>query len=211
MRSFLETYGVAIFTLVLGLLGMKIKNATTDKVNQTEEIGNDEVYVAATGRPKPPKTAVDQVYCIYYDDGEMTISQNKIEPEAGRTVVNKGFYDRPTGCTQEMTTVRFIGAVMPKTCYQWLSYCSKLTEIKNIENLYVNQVIAMNGMFMYDRQLKSIDLTFFDIPTDVSIKQMFDKCYNNITVKAKSSTIDSIKKANSGYLWVDRCNWEIVK
>ena len=51
MSKFLETYGVAIFTLVLvailiafaGPLGMKIKNATTDKVSQTEQIGCDEI------------------------------------------------------------------------------------------------------------------------------------------------------------------------
>ena len=51
MSSFLEQYGTAIFTLVLvailiafaGPLGMKIKNATTEKVCQTEQIGNDEI------------------------------------------------------------------------------------------------------------------------------------------------------------------------
>ena len=46
MSSFLEQYGKAIFVLVLmailiafaGPLGIKIKNATTDKVCQTEQI-----------------------------------------------------------------------------------------------------------------------------------------------------------------------------
>ena len=56
MKGFLETYGVAIFTLVLvaiiiafaGPLGMKIKNATTDKVSQTEQIGNTEITAVMT-------------------------------------------------------------------------------------------------------------------------------------------------------------------
>lgn len=82
MNQCIEQYGIAVFTLVLvailivfaSQLGMKIKNATTNKVSQTEEIGCDEVYVATTGRPKPQKTAVDKVYCIYYDDREITIS-----------------------------------------------------------------------------------------------------------------------------------------
>ena len=94
MSSFLEQYGKAIFVLVLiailiafaGPLGIKIKNATTGKVCQTEQIGKDEITVAmgknddseigGVVRPNEPETALDQVYCIYYDNLEMTISQN---------------------------------------------------------------------------------------------------------------------------------------
>ncbi len=89
MSKFLETYGVAIFTLVLmailiafaGPLGLKIKEYTLEKAKQTEQIGKDEITVATGGtvRPTEPDEAVDEVYCIYYDDGEMTISQNEIE------------------------------------------------------------------------------------------------------------------------------------
>lgn len=51
------------------------------------KLGSDEFTVASGGvvRPEEPAEAVKEVYCIYYDDGEMTISQNEIEPEAGRT------------------------------------------------------------------------------------------------------------------------------
>ena len=49
MSKFLETYGVAIFTLVLiailiafaGPLGLKIKEYTLEKAKQTEQIGSD--------------------------------------------------------------------------------------------------------------------------------------------------------------------------
>ena len=131
MNQCIEQYGIAVFTLVLvailivfaSPLGMKIKNSTTDKVTTTEEIGSDEigkdeVYVTTTGCPKSPKTAVDKIYCIYYYEGKMTISQNEMKPEVGRTVVKKGFYNRPIDCTQQMTTVKFEGAVKPKNCYQ---------------------------------------------------------------------------------------------
>ena len=150
MSSFLEQYGVAIFTLVLvailiafaGPLGIKIKNATTDKVCQTEQIGCDEISAevgktddSATGgsvRPAEPAEAVDQVYCIFYDDGEMTISQNEIEPEAGRTVKRKGFYSKPKDCVNHMTTVKFVGAVKPKDCWGWFDYCTHLTKIEHV-------------------------------------------------------------------------------
>ena len=71
------------------------------------KLGSDEFTVASGGtvRPAEPAEAVDKVYCIYYDDGEMTISQNEIEPEADRTVVSKGFYSRPSYCTKQMKTV----------------------------------------------------------------------------------------------------------
>ena len=181
MSSFLEQYGKAIFTLVLvailiafaGPLGMKIKNATTEKVSTTEEIGNDEVYVATTGRPKPPKEAVDKVYCIYYDDGELTISQNEIEPEVGRTVVKKGFYDRPTNCTYQMTTVRFIGAVKPKGCYYWFINCENLTEIKNLKNLYTDECRNMDSMFYHCYNLTSLDLRYFDTSKVTNMYGMF--------------------------------------
>ena len=190
MSKFLETYGVALFVLVLmailiafaGPLGMKIKNATTDKVSQTEEIGNDEVYTATTGRPKPPKTAVDKVYCIYYDDGEMTISQNEIEPEAGRTVVSKGFYTRPSSCTTQMITARVEGAVMPKSCFEWFYYCENLTEIKNIQNLYTNECTNMYEMFSRCRQLTSIDVSHFDTGNVTDMSAMFSYCSSLINV-----------------------------
>ena len=188
MSSFLEQYGVAIFTLVLvailiafaGPLGMKIKNATTDKVSQTEQIGKDEITVATGGvvRPEEPAEAVDNVYCIYYDDGEMTISQNEIEPEAGRTVVKKGFFTTPYECSYDMTTVRFVDAVKPKNCDKWFAGCIYLTEIKNIENLYTNECVSMGGMFYECTSLTSLDLSNFDISKVTYILDMFYNCIN---------------------------------
>ena len=183
MSKFLETYGVAIFTLVLvailiafaGPLGMKIKNATTDKVCQTEQIGKDEITVATGGtvRPAEPTEAVDEVYCIYYDDGEMTISQNVIEPEAGRTVVKKGFYSRPWDCTQHMTTVRFVGAVKPKSCNNWFNSCN-IVQFKNFENLYLPSDIS--GMFCACRSLTSLDLSNFDTSNVTKMGGLFQAC-----------------------------------
>ena len=185
MSSFLETYWVAIFTLVLvailiafaGPLWIKIKNATTDKVCQTEQIGKDEITVA-TGGTVEPAEAVDKVYCIYYDDGETTISQNEIEPEAGRTVVKKGFYERPSDCASEMTTARFVGAVKPKNCEYWFLLCKKLTEIKNIQNLYTNECTNMGSMFCNCENLISLDVSGFDTSKVTKMSFMFSSCRN---------------------------------
>ena len=209
MNSFLETYGKAIFTLVLvailiafaGPLGMKIKNATTDKVSQTEEIGCDEVYVATTGRPKPPKTAVDKVYCIYYDDGELTISQNEIEPEVGRTVVSKGFYESPNYCTKEMLTVRFVGAVLPKGCRAWFSDCQKLTRIDNIENLYTTECTDMTYMFDKCKSLTSLDLSTFDTSKVTNMFKMFELCESLLTLNVSNWNTENVSQMH-GLFWM---------
>ena len=155
MSKFLETYGVAIFTLVLvailiafaGPLGMKIKNATTNKVSQTEQIGKDEITVATgdTVRPAEPAEAVDRIYCIYYDDGEMTISQNEIKLESKKTVLRKGFFERPSYCTIEMTTVRFIGAVKPKSCKEWFTWKNQGAQLTEIKNIQKHIFVAITG------------------------------------------------------------------
>ena len=216
VSSFLETYGVAIFTLVLvailiafaGPLGMKIKNATTDKVCQTEQIGKDEITVATGGtvRPAEPTEAVDKVYCIYYDDGEMTISQNKIESEAGRTVVNKGFYSWPKDCTLAMTTVRFVGAVKPKSCKEWFGgkwssneACKNLTEIKNMKNLYTNECINMSYMFNYCKSLTSLDVSNFDTSQVSDMSHMFNSCHSLTSLDV--SKCDTIKVTDMSHMF----------
>ena len=208
MSSFLEQYGVAIFTLVLvailiafaGPLGMKIKNATTDKVCQTEQIGKDEITVATGGtvRPAEPTEAVDEVYCIYYDDGEMTISQNVIEPEAGRTVVKKGFYSRPWDCTQHMTTVRFVGAVKPKSCNNWFNSCH-IVQFKNFENLYLPSDIS--GMFCACRSLTSLDLSNFNTSNVIYMLNMFRECKSLASLDLSNFDTSKVTNMDAMFAW----------
>ena len=207
MSSFLEQYGIAIFTLVLiailiafaGPLGMKIKEYTLEKAEQTEQIGKDEITVATGGtvRPAEPIVAVDKVYCIYYADGEMTISQNEIEPEAGRTVVKKGFYEKPSDCTSEMTTVRFVGIVKPKSCTEWFNLCKPLVEIKNIENLNTNECTDMSYMFCGCLFLKNIDVSGFNTNKVTDMSGMFFGCQSFTSINIDNfdtSNVTSMKE-----------------
>ena len=221
MSKFLETYGIAIFTLVLiailiafaGPLGLKIKEYTLEKAEQTEQIGCDKISTAvgktddsATGgtvRPAEPAEAVDKVYCIYYDDGEMTISQNEIEPEAGRTVVSKGFYSRPSECTNEMTITRFIGAVKPKSCEGWFFKCHSLTQIKNIENLYTSECTDMSSMFYGCISLTIIEIRHFDTSNVTNMSGMFASCESLKSVDV--SHFDTCKVTNMSKMFTE-CN-----
>ena len=125
-------------------------------------------------------TAVDKVYCIYYDDGEMTISQNEIEPEVGKTVVEKGFYSSPTDCSTTMTTVRFTEAVEPKSCENWFCNCQQLINIENLENLYTNECTTMYGMFASCYSLTNLDVSNWNLSKMENMNGVFSEC-NSLT------------------------------
>ena len=183
MSKFLETYGVAIFTLVLvailiafaGPLGIKIKNATTDKVCQIEQIGKDEIRNSL--RPEEPKEAVDEVWWYIDKNNEVVISQEKITapPDAivSETKSAKPFENYNPA---DVKTVRFEGAIKPKDCQFWFWNCFNLTEIKNIENLYTNECRDMSNMFCFCSSLTSLDVSCFDTSNVTNMSHMFYDC-----------------------------------
>ena len=103
----------------------------------------------------------------------MTIFQNEIEPEAGRTVVSKGFFEQPRLCSNKMITARFVEAVKPKSCYYWFRNCTDLTEIKNMKNLYTNECTDMEGMFYNCSSLMNLNIINFLKKIPYSISMVF--------------------------------------
>lgn len=210
MKSILEEYGkIVVVSIVIAIM---IGAAALLRGGQIElpfqkitKLGSDEFTVASGGvvRPEEPKEAVDQVYCIYYDDGEMTISQNEIESEAGKTVVVKGFYERPSDCASEMTTARFIGAVKPKSCEGWFFKCHSLTQIKNIENLYTSECTDMSSMFYGCISLTSIEIRHFDTSNVTNMSGMFASCESLKSVDV--SHFDTCKVTNMSKMFTE-CN-----
>ena len=200
MSNFLEQYGKAIFVLVLiailvafaSPLGKMIKDATTKQVSQTEEIGNDEIYVATTGRPKPPKTADDYVWIYIDKNNELVISKNKITAPTdallkeksvnvcGNGLASNGSFDRTL-----VKTIRFAEAIRPNSCRSWFNFFTNLTEIKNIENLYTDQCTDMYFMFCDCKSLKEINLKYFETSNVTDMRAMFSNCsslkYLNLT------------------------------
>ena len=203
MSNFMETYGKAIFILVIIAiliafahpLGLKIKEYTTTKINDTNTIGSDEIVNVT--RPEKPTTAVDQVYCIYYSDGELVVSQNQIEPESGRTVIKQGFYASPTACTNQMTTTRFEGAVMPKSCIYWFGGCNNLTEIKNIENLYTDECTDMQVMFSGCSSLMNLNLNTFNTSKVTNMYCMFINCTSLTNLDIRQWNTSNVRNMNN--------------
>ena len=183
------------------------KNCGNTKTEVINKLGHNFVNEVCTrcGYDISNISAVDKVYCIYYDDGEMTISQNEIEPEAGRTVVEKGFYSKPRYCTQQMTTVRFVGAVKPKSCESWFGQydngCSNLKEVKNIENLYTTACTNMSNMFCFCSSLTSLDVSGFDTSKVTDMNYMFSHCSSLTNLDV--SGFDTSKVTDMSYMFAN--------
>lgn len=224
MKGFLETYGVAIFTLVLmailiafaGPVANIIKANVNTQIQTVDDIGSERVQNA--GRAEEPKKAVEQVYCILYDDGELTISQTEITPDENRTVLNKGYFTRPkdvdtTEGKQHIITVRFVGGVKPKSCEKWFGQwinnaqtgltnsCIHLTEIKNMENLYTNECTNMIRMFYNCQSLTTLDLSNFDTSNATDMSCMFENCISLTALDV--SNFDTSKVRSMGYMFAN--------
>ena len=96
MKGFLETYGVAIFTLVLmailiamaGPFGVRIKEYMLEKANYTNQIGSEEIGKATNKEDKSDAdvAAMNELYACLYTNGELAMSATPID-NTGRTDV----------------------------------------------------------------------------------------------------------------------------
>ena len=194
MSNFLEQYGKALFTLVLvailiafaGPLGMKIKNATTEKVSTTEEIGDDEVYTATTGRPKPPKEFTTKLYVVTYSDNSAEISRNPIKPDINKTVKdNNKTVSKPSDIEfgsgfvvnkYHITKLIIKSSIKIKDAEFYFGNMQALQNIENLNYLYTNECTNMYNMFYQCLALTSLDLSRFDTSKVTNMKGMFQSC-----------------------------------
>ena len=236
MRSFLEQYGTAIFTLVFvailiafaGPIGSVMKQNTNTQIQHVDEIGT--IAIRDRNRPPAPTEAVNEVYCILYDDNELVISQNEIEPEENRTVINKGYFSIPkdvdtTEGKTHIQTVRFEDAVKPKSCVKWFGEwkqdenkdigCTKLTNIIHIENLYTNECVTMNQMFYNCQALTTIDVSNFNTKKVKDIQSMFYHCQKLKNLNVSYFDTKNVIYMNAMFdgcnnlLYLDLSNWDI--
>ena len=195
------------------------KNCGKTKTEVIEKLDHNFVNEVCTrcGYDISKISAVDQVYCIYYDDGEMTISQNEIEPEVGRTVVNEGFYTAPSDCTIEMTTVRFVDIIKPKSCKKWFAGCKNLAQLKNMKNLYTNKCTDMFWMFNGCWSLTNLDLSNFDTSKVTNMQAMFIECNHLINLDVSNfntsnvTNMENMFRGCSSLTNLDLSNFDTIK
>ena len=186
MSKILETYGTALFVLVLmailisfaGPLGLKLKEYTLDRTNNIHEIGRDVM--------NDENSSINTIYACLYTDGELILSASEITPNK-EVLNNYGAIDlTKTDYAQTfpwvelgfkgnntIKTVNIIDEIKPKTCIRMFYNCNNLIQIKNLQNLDTSVCVNMTGMFGCTNSLNLTDLSSFDTSNIVSMQNMF--------------------------------------
>ena len=194
MKGFLETYGVAIFTLVLmailiamaGPFGVRIKEYMLEKANYTNQIGSEEIGKATNNEDKSDDdvAAMNELYACLYTNGELAISATPIDNSA-RTDVDTDYgkfelknYDPNVDL---FAYIPWIAADCEKVTTvnshdSSSNSCIYLTEIKNIENLNTSACTEMAGMFASCSSLTSLDVSHWDTSSCINMASMFAYC-----------------------------------
>lgn len=228
--KFLETYGVAIFTLVLiailiafaGPLETKIKEYTLAKAEQTNSIGSYEIENA--GKSEDERLPVnDFLYAKLCTDEELILSANEITTEKaiqkdyGEVQLSETSAPAWKTDASSIKTVNIQTKIKPSSCYQFFSNCSNLTEIKNIENLRTLSCTTMFQMFFYCQKLTSINVSEFDTRNVTNLSYMFYNCSTVTTLNVNNWNTSNV--TNMSYMFnncksltsLDVSNWNSSK
>lgn len=196
MSSFLEQYGVAIFTLVLmailiafaGPMGLIIKKAINTQVSNISNIGTEEIDKRSDTVTDNQDKGADYVYAYLDKNGELVISANDLNPSSadlydsesnfGKCVLKDDhqLWNDDESKSSKIQSVRFENIVTPSTCKKWFVGCVNLTEIKNIENLNTSACTNMEQMFGNCKHLKTSDFSSFDTSNVTNMSYMFAGC-----------------------------------
>ena len=147
-------------------------------------------------RPEEPKENVSEVYSCLYSDGELVISQTKITPQKGRTVLANNKIRTPSKVYKDKSKIKkvtFSGAVKPTSCKEWFLDCENLTTINHMENLYTNTTDDMTSMFENCSSLKEIDLSNFETKNVYYMNDMFMNCSSLKTIDTSKFNTAKLK------------------
>ena len=231
MKGFLETYGVAIFTLVLmailiamaGPFGVRIKEYMLEKANYTNQIGSEEIGKATNNEDKSDDdadvAAMNELYACLYTNGELALSATPIDNSVRTDVANdygkfelKNFdpninpnenpYVPWYVDSEKVTTVNILNKIKPTTCVAWFNGCEKLTEIKNMENLNTSACTEMVAMFVACSSLTSLDASNWDTSKCTNMSGMFFACSSLTSLDA--SHWNTFECTDMSYMF-DKC------
>lgn len=192
MSNFLETYGKAIFVLVLmailiafaGPIGLKIKEYTLEKAEQTEQIGNDEIQNSVNSKEEK-----GEAFAVYSaDDNSISFYKRETLPNIGDEFNGKTV----TKIYTDIETTQYKDTNLPEWNSDLTALCSYYIvdkikpistvsffygakEIYNIKNLDTSNVTDMTAMFR-ETALTTLDLSSFNTSQVTSMINMFYDC-----------------------------------
>ena len=144
-------------------------------------------FVPAEPEPEPepqPEPSGD-IYAVLYADGEL-VFQNNDRMESGRTVTDVYKVDKSYSYTEKppwheqresVTVVTFVNRIAPRSTAYWFYELTKLTEVKNPQNLDTANVTDMYGMFKDCSGLISLDVSGFNTSNVTDMRYMFYNCH----------------------------------
>ena len=210
MKSLIEQYGIAIFTLVLMAIlivfaepiGKIIKSATNTQVTNIDHIGTREIEKETTD-------VSDFVYACLYNNGNLVIASHEITDKTnvmtdyGKFNMHStwqfpwtGNYKTPNTTVKTVT----IKDVLKLTdCSALFLNCIELEQINNIENLDTSKCKRMVDMFWGCKKLKSLDVSNFDTSKVTDMHGMFSDL-NSITY-LNVNGFDTKNTTNMNYMF----------
>ena len=220
MSSFLEQYGVAIFTLVLmailiafaGPMGLIIKKAINTQVSNISNIGTEEIDKRSDTITDNQNEGADYVYAYLDKNGELVISANDLNPSSADLYDSESNFGKcvlknDTNISVEVQgqdwniddtkalkikSVRFENIVKPNTCQEWFIGCENLTEIKNITNLDTSACTNMEQMFWGCKKITTLNLNSFDTSNVTNMLGMFCGCQKLTNLNAKNWNCENV-------------------
>ena len=126
----------------------------------------------------------NDIYAVLYSDGELVFQNNeRTKPDRSVTDVYKvdksyAKYNDASwyGRRENITLVTFADKIQPTSTAFWFSDCTKLSEIRNINNLDTSNVTSMSGMFFNCSGLTTLDVSRFNTANVTDMVGMFYSC-----------------------------------
>ncbi|MBP3214198.1 MAG: BspA family leucine-rich repeat surface protein, partial [Bacteroidaceae bacterium] len=177
-----------LFSLILALFAVLLPNAVwaQEQAFITMKVNNGKVFDANDAtydliydygiKPTSDLMEGDNVVGKYYDYGQTNawtgwVNDGSVSP--GWVPSN---YKRANKVTYAELSDAFIANYHPSSCASMFIGCTRITSIKNIEYLKTDQAISLERMFHYCSNLRSLDLSRWDVSACEKASHLFRDC-----------------------------------
>lgn len=92
--------------------------------------------------------------------------------------LNQDWWQKPWQVTDSnaIVTVDIETPILPTTCYRWFYQSNNLEEIKNMQNLCMDECVSTHAMFLQCYKLKKVDTRNWNTSKNTNMGGMFQSC-----------------------------------
>ena len=172
-----------------------------DREKQVITVEGEEIYYGSGSE-------LTDIYVALYTDGTLVFNN---KDEFNEELVAKKYQnikgletseDIPWKADSEsITTVDFLGKIVPNSTHNWFYHLQKLTTINNINNLDTSRVTNMSYMFYACFDLKTVDLSNFNTENVTDMSYMFSNCSEITNLNFSSFDTRKVKNMESMFIY----------